>query len=314
MNHPITILFPHSYLREQDIKKIFPLLGPITICQPWFMVPPDFMSQKDYEGVVRVLNPPSHLKPEENFKGLLSEYKTWIKDNQDKSNAAFLKVNQEMKPAENNTWEIREALRGSTKAHSRSAHALHGSSHTLSRPAEDQPNRGERFSLKWHLILHLARDMEKERQEADKMLRGLKEGKSPIADLLGEGAVKNPLTDLSQFESDPQTVSYPIDQVFEAWFGLFGEYIKGDELLITLSRQIMDYASEAWDTVVRENDGKVSPDHRGASQWEPSRETLQLPHKYFFPFSSQQPLKENKFLKYLSGKTMILVEEESHPN
>jgi hypothetical protein len=105
-------------------------------------------------------------------------------------------------------------------------------------------------------------------------------------------------------------VSYPIDQVFDAWFGLFGEYIKGDELLITLSRQVMDYASEAWDAMVREGGGEVSPDHGNASQGEPSRGAFQLPHKYFFPFSSQQPLKENKFLKYLSGKTMILVEGE----
>jgi len=261
------------------------------------MVPPDFMSQKDYEGVVRVLTPPSHLKPEENFKELLSEYKTWIKHNRDKSSASFYKVSQEKRPAEDNTWEIRESLRESARV----------------RDGSDRPRqeREKPFSLKWHLILHLARDMEKERQEADRMLSGLKEGKSPIADLLGEGAVKNPLTDLSQFKSDPQTVSYPMDQVFDAWFGLFGEYIKGDELLITLNRQVMDYASEAWDTVVRENDGKVSPDHRGASQMEPSRGTFQLPHKYFFPFSSLQPLKENKFLKYLSGKTMILVEEVS---
>ncbi len=62
------ILFPHSYLGEQDIKKIFPLLGPISIFQPWFMTPPDFMSQKDYQGVVKILNPPSHMKPEEDFK------------------------------------------------------------------------------------------------------------------------------------------------------------------------------------------------------------------------------------------------------
>ena len=349
-----TVLFPHSYLREQDIKKIFPLLGPITICQPWFMVPPDFMSQKGHQGVVRVLNPSSHLKPEENFKGLLSEYKTWIKHIRDKSSVSFFKVSQEKRPAEDNTWEIRESLRESARA----------------RGGSDKPKqeREEPFSLKWHLILHLARDMEKERQEADRMLRGLKEGKSPIADLLGEGAVKNPLTDLSQFESDPQTVSYPIDQVFDAWFGLFGEYIKGDELLITLSRQVMDYASEAWDTSVKERRREDAPlirfkypdlsdyysgdelvglgkktfrddrfmklrnlirdlgkghkvDLSGLREHakevetiyqESSEKAIHITVKDFSPFSKQPMLEDNGAAKYLSGKTMILVEEETH--
>ncbi len=372
-----TVLFPHSHLREQDIKKIFPLLGPITIFQPWFMVPPNFLSQKDYQDAVRILNPPSHMKPEENFLRLLGEYKTWIKDNRDRSRAAFLKVNQEMRPTENNTWEIREALRGSTNAHAGSTRDIRGSTNAhagstrdLRRSSGDQPDRSERLSLKWHLILHLARDMEKERQEADRMLRGLKEGKSPIADLLGEGAVKNPLMDLSQFESDPQTVLYPIDQVFDTWFGLFGEYIKGDELLITLSRQIMDYASEAWDTSVKERGEEDAPlirfkypdlsdyysgdelvglgkktfrddrvmklrnlirdlgkGHKGdlsrlrehakeaeAVYQESSEKALHITVKDFSPFSKQPMLEDNGAAKYLSGKTMILVEEESHPN
>jgi hypothetical protein len=293
---PIT-LFPHSHLGEQDLKNVLPLFSPLSIFQPWFATPPDFISQKEYQDEVRILNPPSHMKPEQDFKGLLSEYKTWIDHHRDSSLAAFMKASQMTGPAEESSWEILKTLRDSDSAQGGS-----------DKPTQEQD---EPRYLKWHLILHLAMDMEQERQEADRILKGLKEGKSPIEDLLGEEVVKNPLRDLSQFDSDPGAVSYPLAQVFDAWFGLFGEQLKEGDLLLTMSRQVLDYASETWDTVVRGNGGKVSPDHGGASQWEPSRGTFQLPHKYFFPFSSQQPLKENKILKYLSGKTMILMEGET---
>ncbi len=368
------ILFFHSHLREQDIKKIFPLLGPITIFQPWFMVPPNFLSQKEYQSAVRILNPPSHMKPENNFKGLLSEYKTWIEHNRDKSRAAFLKVNQEMGSDENSTWKIREALRGRTDSHTGSARALRGSTdahagsaRALKGSDRDQQNQGEGLSLKWHLVLHLARDMEKEQQEADRILKVLKEKKSPLEDLLGKEDVKNPLTDLSQFESDPGTVSYPLELVFNAWFGLFGEYLRGGDLLLTINRHVMDYASEAWDaseekvggdhaSLIRFKypdlsdyysgdeligiDKKTFRDDRVMALWnlirdlgkghesdlsrleeltkeveavyqkKLSEKTLHVTVKGFFPFSNQHTLKDNGMLKYLSGKAMILVEDE----
>jgi hypothetical protein len=240
-----TVLFPHSHLGEQGLKKILPVFGPLSIFQPWFMTPPGFMSLKDYQGAVSILTPPSHMKPEEDFKGLLSEYKTWINHHRDLSTASSIKVGRDMGPTEESSWEIRGSLRESTQGRSGSVGP---------RQEKEEP-----LSLKWHLILHLARDMEEERQEADRMLRGLKERKSPIEDLLGEEGVKNPLTDLSRFESDPGAVSYPLEQVFEAWFGLFGAYLKEGDPLLTISREVMDYASESWDTSVRESGGEHAP-------------------------------------------------------
>ena len=87
------------------------------------------------------------------------------------------------------------------------------------------------------------------------MLRALKDKESPIKGLLGEEEAKNPLTDLPQFESDSQKTFYPMEPVIEAWLGLFGGYLKGDELLLTFSRPVMDYVSETWDPVSSE-DGK----------------------------------------------------------
>jgi hypothetical protein len=253
------ILFPHSSLSEIEMRRIIISFGPMTIFQPWYMEPPPFALESEYGDAVRILNPPAHMKPGEGFKGLLSEYKTWIKQHRDKSSIAFLEAGQKMEPGENATWEIREALRGIPRtlrgiprAGRGASRALRGTSRTLPHKREEQP------ALRWHLILHLARDIEEDHREADRMLQDLKDRGSPIEGLLGEEEAKNPLTDLSQFESDPQTMLYPIEPVIEAWLALFGGYLKGDERLLTLSRPVMDYASETWDTVSNRYENRVS--------------------------------------------------------
>lgn len=238
-----TTLFPHSYLSERQLRRIISSFGPITIFQPWFMAPPDFLFQKGYQDVFMVLNPPPNLKPNDDFKGLLSEYKTWIKQHRGKSSAAFLKASQSMGSAGNTTWEIREALRG--------------------KPRTNRQTREEQQSLRWHLTLHLARDMEEEQREADRLLRELKNQESPIKDLLGEEDVKNPLTDLSQMDSDQLATLYPLDRIFEAWFGLFGGYLTGGEVLLTFSRHVMDHAAEVRDALVKVEGNRISKDFSG---------------------------------------------------
>jgi hypothetical protein len=48
-------------------------------------------------------------------------------------------------------------------------------------------------------------------------------------------------------------------QIFEAWFGLFGGYIKENQSLITYNRQVMDYLAERWDTLYLADVSAVSP-------------------------------------------------------
>ena len=257
------VLFPHSSLSEKEMKSIFSSLGPLTIFQPWYMAPPSFALKGDYSDAVNILNPPSHMKPGAGFKGLLSEYRTWIQQNRDKSRAVFLKVGRGLESDGNATWEIREALRRTSSAGRGTSRDSDGTSHPFQQKREDQP------ALRSHLILHLARDMEEDHREADRMLLALKAKESPIKGLLGEVEAKNPLTDLSQFASDPQKMFFPTELVIEAWLALFGGYLNGEELLLTFSRSVMDYASEAWD-----------------------------------PKSSS----ENKILKGLSGKNVMMME------
>ena len=228
------VLFPHSSLSEKEMIRILSSLGPLTIFQPWYMEPPSFALEGDYRDAVKILNPPSHMKPGDGFKGLLSEYKTWIKQHRDQSRAAFLKVGRGLESDGNATWEIREALRDTSRASD-------GTPRPFQQKRENQP------ALRSHLILHLARDMEEDRREADRMLLALKAKESPIKGLLGEVEATNPLTDLSQSASDPQKMFYPAELVIEAWLALFGGYLNGEELLITFSRSVMDYASEALD-------------------------------------------------------------------
>jgi hypothetical protein len=216
------------------MRNIFSSFGPLTIFQPWYMEPPSFVLEDVYRDTVRILNPPAHMKPGDSFKGLLSEYKTWIKQHRDKSLATLLKIGRGLESGGDTTWEIREALRETSRS-------PRGKSHTPQHKREEPP------VLRWHLILHLALEMEEDRREADRMLQELKDKESPIKGLLGEEATKNPLTDLPQFESDSRETLYLIEPVIEAWLALFGGYLKGDELLLTSSRTVMDYVSEAWD-------------------------------------------------------------------
>ena len=246
------ILFPHSSLSDKEMRRVFSSFGPVTLFQPWYMAPPLFASESLYREAVRILKPPAHMKPGEGFKGLLSEYKTWIKQHRDKSRAAFLKIGRGLESGGDAIWEIRETLRS-----------------TLRKP---QHKREEPPALRWHLILHLAQDMEEDRREADRMLLDLKDKESPIKGLLGEVEAKNPLNDLSQFGSDPQKQFYPTELVIEAWLALFGGYLKGNERLLTFSPSVMDYVSEARDPA-----------------W--SRD-------------------EKRVLKRLSGKDVILMKEE----
>ena len=56
---------------------------------------------------------------------------------------------------------------------------------------------------------------------------------------------------------------------------------------------------------------KIEGEHGTTDQWELSGGRFQGPPKYFLPLLNQRTFEENKFLKNLSGKAMILVEEES---
>ena len=148
------ILFPHADLPDPTVKKVLSFFGPLTIFRPWFMERPVFGSGANEANAVQVLHPPENLKPEKDFGTRLSEYRHWMEQNSDKGYTDFLQVSQENDLTENTTWEIRQMIRRGTRQ--------------ATAPQEDP-------ALKWHLILHLAQDVEDQKLEADKALRALKE-------------------------------------------------------------------------------------------------------------------------------------------
>ena len=220
------IVFPHADLPEPTVKKILSFFGPLTVFQPWFMERPIFASGANEANGVQVLRPPENLKPEKGFLTRLSEYRQWIEQNSDRGYTEFLQVNQDKDLTENTTWEIRQMIRRGRQT---------------SAPQEDP-------ALKWHLILHLAQDVEDQKLEADKALKALKERDVPLKGIVEDSAdMESLLGDLSPFESEPKGDEYRLRQILEAWIALFGGYLKENDLLVTSSRQVMAYALELWE-------------------------------------------------------------------
>ncbi|MGD9033369.1 MAG: hypothetical protein PVH02_11940 [Desulfobacteraceae bacterium] len=231
------ILFPHAYLPEPMVKKILSFFGPITIFQPWFMERPVLGSGANEANAVQVLRPPDDLKPGEDFMIRLSEYRHWIEQNSDKGYTEFLQVSQENDLTEDTTWEIRQMIRRGTRQ--------------ASAPQEDP-------ALKWHLILHLAQDVEDQKLEADKALMALREKDVPLKGTVEEsGEMDHLLADLAPFGSEPIGDEYRLRQILEAWLALFGGYLNEKALLVTSSRHVMDYVTDLWKESQYEEQGEA---------------------------------------------------------
>ena len=218
------ILFPHSYLSKPDREKVLTLFGPLTIFQPFFMEQPALLIERKDLEYVKIMTPPAHLNPGEDFKTLLTEYHTWMDQNRDKGYMEFLKRCQGAGLAENNTWEIREMIRRVEKH-------------------DSMPEKAH--TQRWHMILHLAREFEDHRQEADRLLKKLKQQDSLLKGAIEDLELKNNfLEDLPQFESELLMNDHTLREVIEAWFALFGGYFQDHELLITFDRDVMKFCSQ----------------------------------------------------------------------
>jgi hypothetical protein len=218
------VLFPYSHFSETEIKKILPLFGPLRLFSPWFMKPPSLESINVDGNTIDIKYPPEEMKPEENFETLLLEYSRWVQENQDKGYTAFLRTSQKTGPSENTTWGIRQMIRSGTGG-----------------------DRPDSETLRWHLILHLAQDMDNQRREADRMLKSLKDKGILFKGIIEESDhVRNLMEDLPSFESDFFMPEQHLRHIFEAWFALFGVYMKEGDLLLTFDRHFMDYADELW--------------------------------------------------------------------
>lgn len=231
MNDLPAVVFPHSTLSEGSVKRMLSFFGPLTMCQPWLMDSPHFVRDYDELGVVKILSPPADLKPVAEFKTLLSEYRNWMTYNQDRGYTTFLRANRKWGTGEEATWEIRGALRQQAQ--------------------QDSPAEGS-DPMKWHVILHLAREIEEQQGDADSMLAALKMRRSPLKGVVEEEDAEGLFDDLPGFESEPLMDEQRLEQVIEAWFGLFGGYLRGNEFFLTWNQHVVEYVSALWEDYRRE--------------------------------------------------------------
>ncbi|MBN2122783.1 MAG: hypothetical protein JW821_00695 [Deltaproteobacteria bacterium] len=218
------ILFPHSGLSERSAKQILSLFGPLILCRPWFMEPQAILSGEGLAGYIRTLQPPEDLKPAGDFRKVLSEYRDWAGRHEDWGSRALFHTARQGVATEDATWEIRQEIR---------------------RKGRGSPDAetGSDFSLKWHLLLHLAREMERQREEADDLLRGLRDQYSPLRGALEE-EIRNGqgfFQDLPHFSSERPMDETLLGRILEAWFGLFGGYVGAGQLLVTRDPALMEY-------------------------------------------------------------------------
>jgi hypothetical protein len=279
------ILFPHTCITEPDSKKMLSVSGHLTICQPWFMDGPIPNAESEDFSSVRIVRPAESMKPEGHFKRLLSEYRSWMGQNRDKGYTAFLNAIRETGLSEDNPWEIRQMIRKTGK---------------------ETPISQENNALKWHLILHLARDFEENRLEEEEMLSQVKQQKSPLAQALGEEEpFKGLFEDLPQSEKSLFADKHHLGQVIKAWFGLFGDHLQDHELLITLDRYVMEYVSDIFEDVT----GQPPEDEEDSFSSENASSRIHFTRKYLPRLSDQKTSQTDPNLTHLSGKTIILLND-----
>jgi hypothetical protein len=260
------ILFPHSYLPGAAGEKILSSFATLTVCEPWYMG--SAADTQSHDSRIEIVRPPEDLRPPKDFRKLLAEYRLWMSQN---SGYAFLPTGRE----EDATWEIRHSLRRAGK--------------DVREPVEEQ-------GLRWHLILHLERELEESKTAADQILLRVKAERSPLEEALGEAAPSHGLfDDLPVSDSHPSMEERHLKQVLNAWFGLFGRSVPQDGILLTMAPEVLSYAAEL-----------SGADHLGPS-FKEGASTLQTIH---LPRSSANPRIENDpAWAGLSGKTLILMKD-----
>jgi hypothetical protein len=225
-----THLFPHSYLPGATLKKIVSLFGPARLYQPWHM---DSTNGAGNAGL-EIINPPETMKPGTGIKAILSNYRQWVDQNRDRGIREFLKFSEKTNVNDNSTWEIKKLLKTSTL------------------PASQE--KPEETILKWHILLHLAHEVERQEFEVRDMMKALKGKGAVLAGALQDAdETKNLLDDMPGLSPTDIQDSINIGLVLTAWFGLFSGYLEKNDVLITLSSRAMDYISAQWDDAFQDD-------------------------------------------------------------
>ncbi len=206
-------LFPHCAVPKIVWDKIPSSFFPITICKPWYM------HSEERDGV-NVILPDERLKPPDGFLELIKEYKGWVQD-QGKGNALFAIFQQNFPTQEEGLRHIKTLIKG-----------VKGVKEEI---AEDL-----KASISWHLILHLATELELNQYDVDQALKAMEKESSPLLGI-AEGASQS-LEYL--FKDVPDSIDNPlldetiIIEVIKAWIELFGNHVDKDSIFLTFNKSL----------------------------------------------------------------------------
>ncbi len=276
-------VFPHSHMDVNAYKTIGNVFDPIIICQPWYMEAPFHHHESGDFPLVQVQRPLDSMKPKGDFLKLLSEYRLWMKQNHDKGYAVYLKVAQDMASYDDTPWELRRMIK---------------------QMGEDflEPSVGDTF--KWHIILHLASEFEKNRQDAEEILELVRIQKSPLKDALEEGDLSKsvfgdlPVKDILTLNNDSH-----LRQIFEAWFGLFGDFISDDSLFVTFDKQVSEFAISLFEDKAK----RFSSDNAQLVFLEKRLDHGRFHLNQLPFFEAEMDAQRDPVMEGLSGKTIILI-------
>ncbi len=281
---PMTSLisFPHTHISNTDLNRISAHFDQVIIYQPWHMEAPCPDADDLQHSVIRVEYPQEAMKPNDDFKNLIIEYKQWMAQNRDKGARSFLLAGKESDSEEGSSWEIRRLF-----------------SQTIGK-RKTGPDLTS--STRWHLTLHLAREFEENRQEAEKLIMDLKNQSSPLKGALEEDPAEHFFDSTPLGKTPVRMDEYHLKQVVEAWTGLFGDLIPDDAMLITRDSAVRDLACELF-----ESEDKLikaeNADECIADKGEKPFPSIILP----ILETGDNRLK-NPVIKMLSGKTMLLMQ------
>jgi hypothetical protein len=277
------LLFPHTTLAQPDLDRLLSCFGRLILCQPWFTEEIRLSAKNADPSIFRVIYPPVALKPRDDFKTLLSEYKQWVAQGQGKTHVSHLGALPGTNPVEPATWEIRGDVRRMRQ--------------------KSQPKTGD-DAFRWHIILHLAREWEENRWEEERILESLRQKGSPLEEALGdEPATAYFFKDLPPSSADLWD-RQRLGEVFEAWFGLFGSVLPENESLWTLDPAVFDYAAGLFE----DHPGIREKEEKETAYAESAIGPVQTTIQRFPRLTEMKSNPENPVIQRLSGRTLLLLD------
>ncbi|RLC28773.1 MAG: hypothetical protein DRH37_08915 [Deltaproteobacteria bacterium] len=275
------ILFPHTQITAACLANIRARFGELTLCQPWFMEGVLFDAESPDISNIRILRPPEDLRPEADFLRLIAEYRGWLEQNPDKGYRIFLEVAKQEPFSEETSRGIRRLLTAMAQANAQERYKPQG--------------------FEWHLILHLAAQFEKNRLEAETLLKDLALQESPLTDAL-ENPPRQPSTPL--LESGLQDGRNHLRKVLEAWFGLFGALVPKNAPLITVDPLVFSSVSDMFEAETNGPETRTEPaPSSDAPDARPPYTTRRLPC-----LETGDKALDDPVARGLSGRTIILME------